>query len=136
MKKLFPYNENEKHKVVEWADKHEKMFVGPKDNKYGEESNFIRKKLPGWYKYHTNREISGDLELIIHAKAYNLVLVTLEGWNCDKSKQKSLKIPNVCRLLGAYCRNGKESTFEINPVTGPFQCIDFTELFRREQLYK
>ncbi|WP_263640959.1 hypothetical protein [Methanobrevibacter arboriphilus] len=34
----------------------------------GKNQTLLEKKLPGWYKYHTNREISGDLELIIHAK--------------------------------------------------------------------
>ena len=135
IKKLFPGTADKKHKILEWADNHKTMFVGQEDDKYGRESNFIKKNFQGWYKYHNDREFSGDLELVVHAKAYDLVLVTLEGWNFGKHKPKELKIPNICKLLGAFCRNGKDCTLDINPDKTPFQCIDFTELVKRENLH-
>jgi hypothetical protein len=131
IKGLFPPKDKVKHFLHKWCVNHKNMFIGH-DQKYSDETNFIRKEVKGWYEYHSNRG-SADLELVIHAKAHNLVLVTLEGWGFE-SKQKDSKIPNICERLGAYCRTGNYCTESIDPNVAPFQCIDFVELVRRENL--
>ncbi|MDR3062761.1 MAG: DUF4411 family protein [Methanobrevibacter sp.] len=123
-----------KDDIVNWCNNHKKMFIPPNDNKYREELNFIKNELKDWYFSKDESDLWADRDLVIYAKAYNLVLVTQEGLNLN-ANQKKYKIPSACVHLGAYCRNGKECTSEINPDTAPFQCIDFTELVKREKLY-
>lgn len=119
--------------ITNWCDNHKKMFKPPHDDKYREELNLIRNDQNEWYFSKGESSLWADRDLIIHAKAYNLVLVTQEVWNLNANK-KNYKIPSVCVELGAYCRNGKECTDNIDPNTAPFHCIDFAELVKRENL--
>ena len=83
--------------------------------------------------YHRNKS-KADWTLVVYAKAYNLILVTQETPNFNQTKDKEYNIPTTCKKLGAYCRCGLEVTSDIDPSKTPFQCINFVELVRREEL--
>lgn len=117
--------------ILTWANNNSHMFKFPMDEKYTDETKNIKNKLPGWYR--RNRK-KADWDLVVFAKAYNLILVTQETPNFTKKKQKEYKIPTACKKLGAYCRCGIEVTSNIDPTQTSFQCINFVELARREKL--
>lgn len=117
--------------ILTWINDYSQMFKLPVDEKYANETKKIKNELPGWY--HRNRK-KADWDLVVFAKAYNLILVTQETPNFSKKKQKEYKIPTACKKLGAYCRCGLEVTSDIDPAKTPFQCINFVELVRREKL--
>ena len=118
------------NKILTWIEDNSFMFKLPSDDKYTNETKNIKRELPGWYE--RNRTYA-DWELVVYAKAYNLILVTQERPNFNKKKPKDYKIPTACKKLGAYCRCGIEVTSDIDPNQTPFQCINFVELARREK---
>lgn len=118
-------------KILTWVKDHSQMFMLPPDNRYANEKVNIKNKLQGWYR--TN-EKKVDSEIVVFAKAYNLILVTQETPNFTAKKQSQYKIPTACKKLGAYCRCGLEVTHDVDPTQTPFQCINFVELARREKL--
>ena len=118
-------------KILTWVKNHSKMFKLPSDEKYINETKNIKSKFPGWY--HRNKS-KADWTLVVYAKAYNLILVTQETPNFNQTKDKEYNIPTTCKKLGAYCRCGLEVTSDIDPSKTPFQCINFVELVRREEL--
>ena len=122
--------------MYDWAKKHDYMFQSPPDDEFRKESNIIKNILKGWYYRKKEGVLWADRDLVIHAKAYNMVLVTQETPNLKQKKPKKYKIPMVCLKLGAYCRCGKEYTDNVDANNAPFQCINFSELVRREKLYK
>lgn len=118
-------------KILAWAKDHSQMFKFPLDEKYTDETKIIKNQFPGWYN---KNKLKADLNLVVFAKAYNLILVTQETPNFTQKKQNKYKIPTVCKKLGAYCRCGWEVTSDIDPSQASFQCINFVELVRRERL--
>ena len=120
--------------IADWCEDHKDMFKPPPDDKYRGELNIIKNQMSEWYNSKSENALWADRDLVIYAKAYNLILVTQEVWNLS-TIEKNYKIPTVCLKLGAYCRNGVECTNNINISTAPFQCIDFTELVKRKNLH-
>ena len=117
--------------ILSWVNDNSYMFKLPIDDKYTKETKNIKRELPGWYERNRTK---ADWNLVVYAKAYNLILVTQETPNFDVKKPKSYKIPMACKKLGAYCRCGLEVTSSIDPSQTSFQCINFVELARREKL--
>ena len=118
--------------ILIWVEDHSQMFKFPPDEKYTNETVTVKNKLQGWYR--KNRK-KADTELVVFAKAYNLILVTQETPNFTAKKQSQYNIPTACKKLGAYCRCGLlEVTYDVDPTQTPFQCINFVELARREKL--
>jgi hypothetical protein len=120
--------------VFEKAEKQKSMFLNP-TNEFIKEWNFLKTKLPDWFNSHKEEELWADRDLIVYAKAHNLVIVSLESPNFDATKEKNFKIPTVCKHLGGYCKTFTECTDEIDKSNAPFQCIDFIELIKREKLF-
>lgn len=118
--------------ILKWIKDNSQMFKLPPDDRYTNESIIIKNKLQGWYRRNNS---NADKDLVVFAKAYDLVLVTQETPNFTKKKQSAYKIPTACKKLGAYCRCGfLEVTPDVDPTQTPFQCINFVELVRREKL--
>ena len=113
------------------------MFKLPTDNssRYMEETKNIKNKLPGYFE-HYNKKSKADAFLVVYAKAYDLILVTQEVPKKEPkpNKFKNLKIPTACKKLGGYYRCGLDVTSDIDPNQTSFQCINFVELARRENL--
>lgn len=118
-----------------WAKNHQHMFKSPPDEKFSIELNNIKKQFPGWYNRKKEADLWADRDLVIYAKAYDLVLVTQESPNFSQTKQNRYKIPTICMRLNAFCRIGKDFTENISPNDTSFHCINFTELIRRENLH-
>ena len=117
--------------ILTWLNNHSQMFKLPPDDRYTNESKIIKNKLQGWYRRNKSK---ADKDLVVFAKAYDLVLVTQETPNFTQKKSSKYKIPTACKELGAYCRCGfLEVTSDVNPTQTPFQCINFVELARREK---
>lgn len=119
------------NEILTWVNNHSQMFRFPRDDRYTNETKNIKNKFPGWYNKNKSK---ADRDLVVFAKAYNLILVTQETPNFTQKNQNKYKIPTVCKELGAYCRCGLAVTSNINPCQTPFQCINFVELARRENL--
>ncbi len=118
-------------KILTWINDYSYMFKLPPDEKYTKETKNIKNKLPEWYRRNKSK---ADWNVVVFAKAYNLILVTQETPNFTQKKQSKYKIPTACKKLGAYCRCGLEVTSDIDPAQVHFQCINFVELVRREKL--
>lgn len=117
--------------ILTWVKYNSQMFKFPMNEKYTIETKNIENKLPGWYQRNKSK---ADGNLVVFAKAYDLILVTQETPNFTQKKQSKYKIPTACKQLGAYCRCGLEVTSDIDPNQTQFQCINFVELIRREKL--
>ena len=118
--------------ILNWVEDHSQMFKLPPDERYTNETIYVKHKLQGWYRKNQRK---CDTDLVVFAKAYNLTLVTQETPNFNATKQGQYKMPTACKELGAYCRCGLlEVTYDVGPIQAPFHCINFVELVRREKL--
>lgn len=122
--------------AVPWTKKNDILFNGNmNDSSVVKELNDLSANFPVWYKEGNKKKRWADPELIAFAKANGLVLVTCESWNYTSTKEKKFKIPTICSKIGAYCKIRNECSQDVEN-SFPFQCIDFIELIKREELFK
>jgi hypothetical protein len=121
-------------KINEWAEKNKKMFLKPSP-KIFQVAAKLHKKFPNWYDKNKEKKNWADSQVIAFAKYHNAILVTQEGWNWKAQSDRKYKIPTICSKSGAYCHIGEKFDPEIKKYDG-FQCIDFLELIKRENLHE
>mgnify|MGYP000942751455 CR=1 FL=1 len=119
--------------ALQWATDNELMFQllrGPVINELNNLSSIFKE----WYTIgHERKDVWADPEIIAFAKAYDLVIVTMEGWNVN-SEEQNHSIPTICEKLDGYVHIGDKYTTDVDKDT-PFQCIDLLEFFKREEMY-
>jgi hypothetical protein len=128
-------NNHPKRKLLDWPKLNDLIFQNLDDNVVNA-SNILSSRFEEWYEFNKEEDKPwADPQLIAFAMAYNIALVTQEGWNPNATEEHNYKIPTICSKLGAYCRINNKESEDVDQTT-PFQCIDFFELIKREELYK
>jgi hypothetical protein len=119
--------------TLQWVDDNDMMFQLLRGPVINELSN-LSARFPDWYNVgHEKNDVWADPEIIAFAKAYDLVIVTMECWN-GNSEEHNHKIPTICEKLGGYVHIRERYTADVDEDT-PFQCIDLLEFFKREEMY-
>jgi hypothetical protein len=121
--------------ALRWPKENNIMFkVDMADPRVVNNHMLLSAKFPNWFLEGTEKTTWADPELIAFAMAHEIVLVTCEKCNIN-SIELNHRIPTICSKLGAYCNIRGECSKYVSDTNG-FQCIDFEELIKRENLAK
>lgn len=118
--------------ALQWAEDNNVMFQSL-TSLATDEYNQLAIDFDEWFNGPQSKFPWADPEIIAFAKAHDLVVVTMEKWNC-KTEIQNHRIPTICQKLGAYVHIRDEHSKNVD-INTPFQCIDLLEFFKREGMY-
>ena len=123
-----------------FCKEYEDIFKESITNEIATTYNLLKSKQPEYFNtYEIENPNDADPYLITYAYHHDLCIVTQDEFQSTSNRNLSIRkynIPTICEELGAICIDNKDKKDNINQYEKGFGCICFTELIRKEKLWK